>query len=125
MTLRPRTLTLIIGAATLAAGCVVVPARPARVAVYNPPAPVVETLPAPPAPGYHWVPGHYVWRDGGWFWLRGHYVDVRVPPMPPVPREEVTVAPSPAHVWIHGYWSWGGGRWNWNGGRWVIRGQIG
>ena len=47
--------------------CVVEPARPPR------PAPLVEVVPATPAPGYHWVRGHYVWRVGRWEWRRGHW----------------------------------------------------
>src|SRR5271168_5506040 len=45
---------------------------------------------------------------------------VEVEAQPPAPQVEVvTVAPSPTHVWVGGYWSWRGGRWVWFGGRWI------
>ncbi|GAB2456219.1 hypothetical protein GCM10027082_03740 [Comamonas humi] len=37
---------------------------------------------------------------------------------PPMQSEIVTVAPSPVHVWIGGYWDWSGGRYQWRPGRW-------
>ena len=40
---------------------------------------------------------------------------------PPAPRVEVIpAAPSPAHVWVGGYWSWQG-RWVWVPGHWASR----
>lgn len=57
----------LICAATLSA-CVVTPARPAQ------PAPVVEVMPAAPAPGYHWVKGRWVWAEGRWVWVKGYWV---------------------------------------------------
>jgi len=67
--LRSRTsLALVVSAtAVLLSACVVEPARPVQ------PAPLVEVVPAAPAPGYHWVKGHYVWRHGRWEWIRGHW----------------------------------------------------
>lgn len=53
--------------ATLSA-CVVEPARPPQ------PAPLVEVVPAAPAPGYHWVKGHYRWEGNHWAWVPGHWV---------------------------------------------------
>lgn len=38
---------------------------------------------------------------------------------PPPPSEVVVVAPSPAYVWVPGYWDWEG-RWVWIGGRWAV-----
>ena len=40
----------------LLTACVVEPARPPR------PEPLVEVVPVQPAPGYHWVKGHYRWE---------------------------------------------------------------
>lgn len=59
---------LLLSAAALAlSACVVEPARPPR------PAPLVEVVPARPAPEYHWVKGHYVWVGNHWDWVRGHW----------------------------------------------------
>nr|WP_118182406.1 YXWGXW repeat-containing protein [Paraburkholderia phosphatilytica] len=55
-----------VGASMLSA-CVVAPARPPE------PAPRVEVMPAAPAPGYHWVKGHYRWEGGAWAWVPGHW----------------------------------------------------
>ncbi|PMS16480.1 hypothetical protein C0Z18_23230 [Trinickia dabaoshanensis] len=55
-------------AAVSLAACVVEPARPPQ------PAPLVEVVPVAPAPGYHWVRGHYAWRHDRWEWVRGHWV---------------------------------------------------
>ena len=40
---------------------------------------------------------------------------------PPALQEEVVLArPSPAHVWIPGYWSWRNNRYEWMAGHWEI-----
>lgn len=57
-------------AALLAAslsGCVVERPRPHR------PPPIVEVVPVAPAPGFHWVPGHYRWGERDWIWVPGHW----------------------------------------------------
>lgn len=42
------------------------------------------------------------------------------PIAPPAPYvETVTVAPSPVHVWVGGFWEWGGGRYAWRPGHWA------
>jgi hypothetical protein len=39
---------------------------------------------------------------------------------PPAPQEEqMGTAPSPAHVWVSGYWHWRGRRWLWMRGSWA------
>ena len=58
------------------------------------------------------------------------YVEAAPPPRvdtveievaPPPPQEEIIIAqPTPAHVWIRGYWVWQGGRHAWIGGRWEL-----
>jgi len=83
------------------------------------PAPIVETVPAPPRVGVAWVPGHWVWRGRAWFWVRGHYVEGVVPPMPAVIVETPPPAPSPRHNWVRGHWAWEGARWNWRPGIWI------
>jgi hypothetical protein len=39
---------------------------------------------------------------------------------PPPPPEIIIVAPSPAHVWMPGYWNWQN-RWIWIPGQWAQR----
>lgn len=53
--------------AALLSACVVEPARPPQ------PAPLVEVMPPAPAPGYHWVEGHYRWEGNHWAWVPGHW----------------------------------------------------
>jgi hypothetical protein len=92
--------------------------------------------------GYAWQPGHWVQSRPGFAWQSawssnegGYWVHhpgqwVRVAPPqepvrvviaapPPPPRVEVmTIAPSPVHVWISGYWGWSGARHEWVAGHW-------
>src|SRR5579871_413265 len=51
-----------------------------------------------------------------------HWVSpIRVAVAPPALRVEVrTVAPSPRHQWISGYWAWRGGKHAWIGGHWAL-----
>jgi hypothetical protein len=42
----------------------------------------------------------------------------RVVPLPPPREEVVTVAPSPSHVWVRGYWVQQGPNWVWRPGHW-------
>ena len=46
---------------------------------------------------------------------------------PPPPRHEVVVgvAPSPAHVWVGGFWAFRDGRWVWIPGHWERSPRIG
>ncbi len=37
------------------------------------PAPMVEVVPACPAPGYIWVGGSWGWCNNHWAWTRGHW----------------------------------------------------
>ena len=42
-------------------------------------------------------------------------------PLPEPPADQVEVrgtAPSPKHVWVHGYWHWAGGKYAWTPGYW-------
>jgi WXXGXW repeat (2 copies) len=62
-----------------AAALVLAPAHPsvARVGVvvgFAPPAPVVEVVPPPPAPGYVWQPGYWSWNGVQYVWVPGAYV---------------------------------------------------
>jgi hypothetical protein len=83
------------------------------------PAPIVEVVPAPPGPGYGWVPGHWAWRGGAWFWVKGHHIQGVVAPMPAPIVEVVPARPSPVHYWVKGHHAWEGGRWVWHPGIWM------
>lgn len=62
-----RGITIALTSSIMLAACVVEPARPPR------PAPVMEVVPAAPAPSYHWVKGHYRWENNHWQWVPGHW----------------------------------------------------
>jgi hypothetical protein len=65
-----------------------------------PPAPVVETVPAPPGPGYVWRPGYWSWDGVQYVWGPGTYV----------------VAPYVHTVWVPGAWIRHGPGWVWVAG---------
>lgn len=69
--MKPRTLSavscIVVAGAAMLSGCVVEPVHPPQ------PEPLVEVMPAAPAPGYHWVKGHYRWEGDRWVWRRGHW----------------------------------------------------
>jgi hypothetical protein len=67
----------------------------------EPPAPIVEYVPAAPYPDYAWVGGYWGW-NGGWYWNAGHYAR----------------APYRGAVWVAGGWARGARGWAWHGGRW-------
>ena len=47
---------------------------PPPVYVQSPmPAPIVESAPVCPTPGYIWVGGIWGWCDNQWVWTRGHW----------------------------------------------------
>ena len=71
----------------------------------TPPAPVVETVPAPPTPGSVWTAGYWSWDGVKYVWVPGQYV----------------VPPFPAAVWIGGRWVPHGARWVWVNGHWGRR----
>jgi YXWGXW repeat-containing protein len=67
-----------------------------------PPAPAIEVVPAPPAPGYVWQPGYWSWNGVQYVWVPGVYV-----------------APPFVHaVWVPGRWVRHGGGWVWAAGHW-------
>lgn len=82
----------------LLAGCggrVYVPAPP--------PAPIVETRPAPPATGLHavWVEGHWKYNGRRYVWVKGRWVKGR------------------EHgVWVKGHWEKRPRGWVWLPGHW-------
>jgi uncharacterized protein YcfJ len=68
----------------------------------SPPAPRIEVIGVPPAPGYVWVGGEWIW-NGGWAWSGGRWC-----------------APPYGHtVWIGGRWESAGHRgWGHHSGHW-------
>ena len=61
-----------VGTAAQAVPAVVAPSG-SYVIQSAPPAPIVESIPAP-RDGYVWTPGYYDWRDGRYVWISGHWV---------------------------------------------------
>lgn len=53
---------------------------------------------------------------------RAYGVPPHVEPPPPF-REPRPHQPSPAYVWLPGYWDWDGARYFWQPGRWVVAPQ--
>ena len=75
-------------------------ARVGVVVGFAPPAPVIEVVPPPPAPGYVWQPGYWSWNGVQYVWVPGVYV----------------VPPYVHAVWVPGAWvrhgpRLGSGRW--------------
>ncbi len=105
-------LSLVVGAALPAAGCVVEQPRPAQTAIVvapkppPPPPQAVEYVPPPPAgpPGvWVWQPGHWRWDGREYAWTPGRYAE------------------RPAHVerWIAPHWDERGGQWFFVEGHWA------
>jgi hypothetical protein len=61
----------------------------------SPPAPIVETPPPAPAPGYVWTPGYYNWNGGSYVWTNGAWV------VPPHHHHHYV-----AGVWVHDHHGW-------------------
>ncbi len=103
----------------LSCGISIVAAQPAVIVERGVmPAPRVEVIPAPPGPGYNWVPGHWAWR-GRWVWIPGHHIRGVVPAMPAEVVEVVPTRPGPNYYWVKGHHVWEGNRWVWHRGVWL------
>lgn len=90
----------------------------------------------PPAPGAVWAAPRWEKKDNGYvldegYWQEGGAANGEiddnmadapvVDEAPPPPEREIIVdRPSPAHVWVGGYWGWDAGRHVWVGGRWDL-----
>jgi hypothetical protein len=61
----------------------------------GPPAPIVETRPAIPGPGYVWTPGFHAWNGSAYVWTPGAWV------LPPHPRARWV-----AHRWVRRNGGW-------------------
>lgn len=88
---------------------------------------------APPTPTADWVAPRWEKQENGYVLIEGYWQDAGadttaattttevVEVAPPPPEREIIVArPSPAHVWIGGYWGWQAGRHVWIGGHWDL-----
>jgi WXXGXW repeat (2 copies) len=96
--MRPRAILPLLCATALTLIAVPGLARVGVVVGIAPPAPVVEPVPAPPAPGYVWQPGYWTWNGVQYVWVPGVYV------VPPFARA----------VWVPGRWvRHGGGEIGW------------
>ena len=70
----------------------------AKVHVYvglAPPAPVVETRPIAPGPGYMWTPGYYNWDGAHYVWVNGQWM------LPPGHHHHYV-----AGAWVHHHRGW-------------------
>jgi hypothetical protein len=67
-----------------------------------PPPPHAEMVVTPPARGYAWMPGHWVWQVRSYAWVPGAWVEM--------PAGYSGYAPG---YWSHDYhgWFWIEGRW--------------
>jgi hypothetical protein len=65
-----------------------------------PPAPVVETAPAPPAAGYIWRAGYWNWNGIRSIWIPGGYLAA---PRPGLGAGRWAVRPG-GWIWVGGYW---------------------
>src|SRR5437763_12598224 len=93
---------LCAAALTLVAGPGV--ARVGVVVGFAPPAPVVEVVPPPPAPGYVWQPGYWSWNGVQYVWV----------------PETYAVAPYPRAVWVPPHLGPRRNGWIWVNGHWQV-----
>jgi len=108
--------TIVFSVITTLSGCVVVPAPshyraavvypdavPAPVITYEaPPPPRYEVVGLAPVPGYFWISGVWIWKDGHHVWHPGHWS-----------------APRPGYQWAPHVWHQEGRAWHMNGGHWI------
>lgn len=87
----------------------------------------------PPVPGAAWIAPQwqpqgsgYVLRDGYWQQsgaqgASGQPGEIATTQPPPPPRAEpISERPTPAHVWLPGYWDWSANQFRWVEGRWDV-----
>jgi YXWGXW repeat-containing protein len=107
MNLRNLLLACALGGA-VAAGAAI----PAAAQVYGgvyvqtaPPAPIYETVPSAPGPGYYWVPGYWTWNGYRYVWRHGYYA----------------YPPYSGARWVPGHWAHGPYGYYWKPGHWSHR----
>ncbi|MFT3830171.1 MAG: YXWGXW repeat-containing protein [Opitutaceae bacterium] len=88
----------------------------------------------PPTDGASWVAPRWEKRDNGYVLIEGYWQEATaeaseandsaaeiVEQAPPPPEREIIIErPSPAHVWLGGYWTYRAGRHVWISGRWDL-----
>lgn len=67
-----------------------------------PPAPIYETVPVAPGPGYYWVAGYWSWNGYRYVWVHGRY----------------SYPPYAGQTWHAGHWAHRDRGWVWVGGHW-------
>ncbi|MDP4263262.1 MAG: YXWGXW repeat-containing protein [Bacteroidota bacterium] len=73
---------------------------PMEITVSDRPSPPVYVRPVSPGPGYIWIEGDWIVRDGHYHWREGHWVRNR------------------NRVWIGGSWESRNNGWYWRRGHW-------
>ena len=99
---RCRPLLLGLCAAAMAFAAAHGVARANSFASFSLPTPLIEAVPASPAPGYIWQPGYWSWNGVQYVWISGTYV----------------VAPFANAVWVPGRWFRHEHGWEWSDGHW-------
>jgi hypothetical protein len=93
----------------------------------------------PPAPDVQWVQPQWIPQGGGYVLQEGFWQvidpnqavaatpqehsaqEIATTEPPPTPQREIIVErPTPAYVWLPGYWMWQGERYVWMAGHWEI-----
>ncbi len=91
---------LICATSLFACGCVVSP-NSGVVVTDDPPAPLVETVPADPGTGFVWVGGEWGWHDH-WVWEKGRWQQPPHPGAVWVPHQYANR--DGKHVFVRGGW---------------------
>ena len=93
----------VLAVASLASAALAAPASAQVYVNLAPPAPIVETRPAIPGPGYAWRRGYWAWNGNRYVWSHGLWAR----------------PPHAGQAWIAGRWVQGSrGRWHWIPGHW-------
>lgn len=102
-----RLFVALLAMSAVLAGCVVTPAGYGEVTVYEPPPPRVEYRGYPPAVGYVWIDGYWVWGGHRHEWVPGRWE-----------------APRPGYRWQAPRWERDGQHWRQQEGYWARDGHA-